>query len=903
MYRGIAPNGLSRAPIAASRHLRAQLAACCIYQRQFSQTAAQLKGPRGSWVLRGNKKNREATLKKQKEAERMIKETPELKGRKWWTVEPPSPSPSESQPTKVPFRTGPPGFSFSEEAQPQSDEQEPKDSWSAQADEEPIYESLEDIPRDPPREFEETRTMNTGRGPSIYGTTGAGGSAASSMGFRRYDDEPRRSFQVNLTPTGEDSFSRRTRSDTLPPRIIEEPSRPRARLIRGHGPPRITSQSSSNQEWNAKWPNHSYSVRDGELESEDGGPLYTDSRYREQLTITRRPPRDLPKTTATSEFLYGHNICRLALKQRRRQAYVLHIYTGLMRVNANLEKEKRLRELAEKVGVSVQATSDVTLLDAMSKGRPHNGFVLEAEPLDIPVVTYLSEVDPKTGKFQAPILGSTGYVEIKNKRGTGNPFVLVLDELLDGGNFGAILRSAYYLGVDAVFICSKNSTPATAMTSRASAGALEAINLYNVQDMQRFVTESIARGWSMFGAMPQPSNRELKATKTKKSVKWLDAVSLGDPLTFTPAAVVMGNEADGLRPSLQKLMTHYVTVSKQEDVDEVVDSLNVGVAASIICNGFLRPSVKGQRPEPMRDQRTLRRLHDGKFDSIMANMMFQVQDGKYQAPTYHGGKTVGAGSVKSDGLVAAAADDNDDEDGGSASEDSDPSDDEDDSYGDDDYDDELLDESEQNVSTSKTVKQGAKIAKASLGTETDVGVNDSGELELDGESDDEALDFDDNEDLNDDDNEDFDGDDNDDEDNLDSDDEDDLEAEEEEKSPPQPNQRIHKLLDLRAADPAKNVESVAAILAEAQARKKERVIQKPLTKKQRKRDAKERKKVAKKARKEAKLAGIERRKKVREDATKILRDLNFKEDPRVLVIERRKHSGNDEETAAGKGGE
>lgn len=36
------------------------------------------------------------------------------------------------------------------------------------------------------------------------------------------------------------------------------------------------------------------------------------------------------------------------------------------------------------------------------------------------------------------------------------PFVLMLDEILDPGNLGAILRSAYYLGVDAVTLSSRN---------------------------------------------------------------------------------------------------------------------------------------------------------------------------------------------------------------------------------------------------------------------------------------------------------------------------------------------------------------------------------------------------------------------------------------------------------------
>ncbi|KAF3931999.1 hypothetical protein ABW20_dc0103155 [Dactylellina cionopaga] len=222
-------------------------------------------------------------------------------------------------------------------------------------------------------------------------------------------------------------------------------------------------------------------------------------------------------------------------------------------------------------------------------------------------------------------------------------FVLVLDQVLDGGNLGAIIRSAYFLGVDAVVISTKNSAPATATTSRSSAGSLECIDFYHVADLASFIEKSKEKNWKFFGAMPSPSQQELKATKTKKSIKWYDLEGLGDPMHYGSTVLVMGNEAEGLRPALQKLMDRYVTIRKGNNVDEVVDSLNVGVAASILMNAFLYPAQPGQLPVVAKDTRTLRRLEAMELEKRkeMArrqgdNQIFLVDDGKYQVPRYKG---------------------------------------------------------------------------------------------------------------------------------------------------------------------------------------------------------------------------------------------------------------------------
>ncbi|KAK6500207.1 hypothetical protein TWF481_010556 [Arthrobotrys musiformis] len=694
MYRGIAHPGLSRIP--TSRHVSIGVNRSCGYgYRQLSSSTALWKAGTPMWGFRGTKGSRERAMEKKivwekakREQQAGIRKTTDPA----WNSIPP---PASVKP--VEFRVRPPtdgtaltgsetsfiwGKGKNRGSGPEKIDPmlpasavlgrvRPGDNKRARR---AASERADEAPQNPPARKNETPTIRwTGAPQNGYANTWPSGSEEATW------TEPKIRKHLSNVPPG---LNTTIAAQTLPPPII-------------NGPPRISSWSANlrdhereDYEWRInKKPAHTYTPLEPELEpwdgerselpeveegneiispereiSRDGRGTYRGSaRYRpqqsyndrnddlEEMTILKRPARVLPFTTGTSEFLYGYNICRLAMKEKRRKIYKLYVYTGMMRQGGTLEKESILRRIAEDSKVEVESTMDLGLLDAMSKGRPHNGFVLEAEALQIPKVGHL--VEPTSfGTFNAPIFQSSQYVQVKLKQQGRQPFVLILDELLDGGNFGAILRSAYFLGVDAVFIVSKNSTPATAVTSRSSAGALECIDYYNVGDLPTFITESKSRGWKFYGAMPSPTQRELKSSKTK-TARWYDMEGLGDPTSRGPVALVLGNEADGLRPSIQKMMDAFVTIRKGDTVDDVVDSLNVGVAASILTHAFLHPAVRGAPSLPAVDRRTTKRRIEGKLPQ--ENMLFQVDDGKYTAPRYEGGKAMAAGAAASAGGMGA----------------------------------------------------------------------------------------------------------------------------------------------------------------------------------------------------------------------------------------------------------
>ncbi|KAK6515042.1 hypothetical protein TWF506_007394 [Arthrobotrys conoides] len=668
MYRGIAHSGLSRIP--TSRHVSIRINpeyGCGSYRRLSSSTRLWSKAP--PWSFRGNK-----TAREKAQVDRVVHDQG-IKDRKagytkstdpaWESI----PPPTGRRMGRVDFRAKPPNEGTALTGS------ETSFIWGNDKDGEsnnvgavlPASAVLGRLRPDQMVGRDVEKTEVSGKVDGSNGTNPPISWATSLHGARPWSDNP---DQVSWKPP-----KIRTHLSDVPP-ALEVPVETK-RVEKAYTPPRFRSHAMGQTKRDdydtrlEKWPNQTYSALDEELEPWNGEQselaesgtdkehedrrkylseydarpnfrTYAASRHngvfdddgREEMTILKKPARVLPYSSASSEFLYGYNICKLALKEKRRKIYKLYVYTGLMRQSGTIEKENILRYLAADSKLQVVSTMDVGLLDAMSKGRPHNGFALETEPLETPKVGHL--VTPTNlGVFNAPVYQSPQYVQIKIKGKDRRPFVLVLDEILDGGNFGAILRSAYFLGVDAVFIVSKNSTPATAVTSRSSAGALECIDYYDVGHLPSFISRSQEYGWKFFGAMPSPSQNVLKASKTS-SKKWYDMEGLGDPTSRSPVALVLGNEAEGLRPSIQKMMDAFVTIRRADEVDVVVDSLNVGVAASILTHAFLYPAVKGAESEWAKDRRTERKEAKVAAEAVEGNMLFQIDDGKYTVPRYEG---------------------------------------------------------------------------------------------------------------------------------------------------------------------------------------------------------------------------------------------------------------------------
>ena len=319
----------------------------------------------------------------------------------------------------------------------------------------------------------------------------------------------------------------------------------------------------------------------------------------DEQSIQRDPniPLSIPYTTPASEFLYGTSAIMAALLSSRRKLYKLYVYAGDNR--EDLQQDIKIRQLALKRSVVVERVKEdgLRLMSKMSAGRPHNGYILEASPLPRLPVTGFQSVEKRNGAFhvilthqsheEAAINGTNTNIEYKVSF-PRYPFVLLLDGILDPGNLGAILRTAFFLGVDTVAISNRNSAPVSPVAIKASAGASEALPLVSVSKPANFIDQCKSNGWKIFAAAaPTPDKRTGLGN-------YLSVSDLGGYIRSQPCLLILGGEGEGLQWNIRRKADFDVGINGPRIGQSNVDSLNVSVAAGLLCEAFLRKPIKGK---------------------------------------------------------------------------------------------------------------------------------------------------------------------------------------------------------------------------------------------------------------------------------------------------------------------
>jgi len=137
--------------------------------------------------------------------------------------------------------------------------------------------------------------------------------------------------------------------------------------------------------------------------------------------------------------------------------------------------------------------------------------------------------------------------------------VLVLDQITDPHNVGAILRSAAAFAVKAIVTTARHSPEATGVLAKSASGALELVPMVSVQNLARALGELNEQGFMTVGLDSQGSEN-------------LGAVALRQPL-----ALVLGAEGKGLR----QLTRETCSVVARLDLPGAIKSLNVSNAAAL----------------------------------------------------------------------------------------------------------------------------------------------------------------------------------------------------------------------------------------------------------------------------------------------------------------------------------
>ena len=221
------------------------------------------------------------------------------------------------------------------------------------------------------------------------------------------------------------------------------------------------------------------------------------------------------------EWIYGRNVVQMALAAgARRRAH---------RLAATLPALKAL-QLAIPPGFAVE-TLDTHALDELTGSRDHQGVALQVDAF-----RYAQEEE---------VLASD--------------LVVVLDEVTDPRNLGAVARSALAAGAGGLVVPRHRSAAVTPAAVKASAGTVEHLPVAQVTNVVAFLKQAKDAGLWVYGAAGEAPGSYLDLDLTGRVV------------------LVFGAEGRGLRPLVARTCDALARIP----MDPAVESLNVSVAAAL----------------------------------------------------------------------------------------------------------------------------------------------------------------------------------------------------------------------------------------------------------------------------------------------------------------------------------
>ena len=253
-------------------------------------------------------------------------------------------------------------------------------------------------------------------------------------------------------------------------------------------------------------------------------------RKHRSTTENPRPPRHGNSPDALVR-LYGRHAVIAALGNPKRDCRRLS-------ATATALAELR-RDLGEDLGrpeMAVVETDRDEISRALSDSAVHQGLALECAPL--------------AGLSLEAACATTGDTVVR---------VVVLDQVTDPQNVGAILRSAAAFNARAVIVPDRHAPHESGALAKAASGALDIVPLVRVTNLARALEELKALGYWVVG------------------LDRAEAAPIGSYAPDGNVALVLGAEGPGLR----RLTRENCDVAVHLPISEAVESLNVAVAAAV----------------------------------------------------------------------------------------------------------------------------------------------------------------------------------------------------------------------------------------------------------------------------------------------------------------------------------
>jgi len=242
-----------------------------------------------------------------------------------------------------------------------------------------------------------------------------------------------------------------------------------------------------------------------------------------------RDHKSIPK----SQLVMGIHTLQLLLTHAPER--LVHVFAEQSSAGA---RKSELLDLCKKQKIAVSFTS-FDALTHMVASDSHQSFVAQVRPREsLAVKDFLKDSEEKETSL-----------------------VLMLDQIFDPQNFGALLRSAECFGVDAVVFSKNRGADLTPVAAKTSCGASEIIPLIPVSNLADAVLLFQDAGFEAIATLLDPEAESLY------TMKFPDKTLL-----------IMGSEGEGIQPLIQKRANRKVYLPMQGKID----SLNVAQACSVL---------------------------------------------------------------------------------------------------------------------------------------------------------------------------------------------------------------------------------------------------------------------------------------------------------------------------------
>jgi 23S rRNA (guanosine2251-2'-O)-methyltransferase len=239
--------------------------------------------------------------------------------------------------------------------------------------------------------------------------------------------------------------------------------------------------------------------------------------------MSRRKKSHQSHGTANRPRLWGKHAVAAALDNPERK---------VLRAWATREAAQFM-QFPKDVAVTLAEAPDLARL--VPHDAPHQGVVIEVQPLEEAWLDELTSAAPERA------------------------VLLVLDQVTDPHNVGAILRSAAAFGAIGIVTQDRHSPPESGVVAKAASGALERVPWVRVVNLARALEEIGEAGFWRIG-LTGGAETELSQ-------------ALGSPRV----ALVLGAEGPGLRPNTRE----HCDALARLPISDVVESLNVSNAAAV----------------------------------------------------------------------------------------------------------------------------------------------------------------------------------------------------------------------------------------------------------------------------------------------------------------------------------